>query len=132
MMRAAWGRYKYKVLTRDINVLTVLAIVAIHPWHIRRKEQDIAREKPPKQKNDDVNKGGKAKTIERTMGHAVKKDSAPSPSATPCRRQASQDWQTWSKTAFAGTDQNRIEQMSRLHGNERSKVSVNQRTSSRS
>ena len=30
MMRAAWARYKYKVLTRDIDVLTMLAIVAIH------------------------------------------------------------------------------------------------------
>ena len=30
MMRAAWARYKYKDLTRNINVLTVLAIVAIH------------------------------------------------------------------------------------------------------
>ena len=94
MMRAAWARYKYKVLTRDINVLTVLAIVAIHPWHIQRKEQDIAREKPPKQKYDDVNNGGEAETIGRTMGHAVKKGNAPSPSATPCHRQASQDWQT--------------------------------------
>ena len=27
MMRAAWARYKYKVLTRDINVLNVFAIV---------------------------------------------------------------------------------------------------------
>jgi hypothetical protein len=49
MMRAAWARYKYKVLMCDINELTMLAIVAINPWHIKRKKQDIARKKPPKQ-----------------------------------------------------------------------------------